>query len=268
MSHLIDLLDLYPSNILFQLADLDMWSEEEIYDCVGKPMREPVHRRDGDPTDETVPQYLVQPCNMQALENRLLIEKILIIDFGQAFYLNETPDVLTPKQFSAPELLFGTTITPAIEQWQLGCTVFEICSGFNLLTMLFNPKMDVMKDMVAMLGKPPDTMWQRWKERGSYFEADGTPKATIGRKIAVRPYPLIDRLWDIVRLDEKALRQQSKPMTRASNRSRITGLKLPNDELIQLHDLLINLMVYEPTERLPIDQTLIHPFFNAVAEAD
>ena len=132
-------------------------------------MEEPVQRRDGGSIDETVPQYLVQPCNMPALEDRISLARIMIIDFGQAFYLDETPDVLTPKQFSAPEVLFGTAITPATDQWQLGCTIFGVCSGHSLLNMLFNPKMDVMKDMVAMLGKPPDTMWQRWKERENYF---------------------------------------------------------------------------------------------------
>ncbi|KAL9098801.1 MAG: hypothetical protein Q9163_005600 [Psora crenata] len=276
--------DLYTSNILLQLANFDSWSENDIYDCVGQPVEEPVQRRDGGSIDETVPQYLVQPCNMRALEDRLSLARIMIIDFGQAFYHDETPDVLTPKQFSAPEVLFGTAITPATDQWQLGCTIFEVCSGYSLLNMLFNPKMDVMKDMVAMLGKPPDTMWQRWKERENYFEADGAPKAATGRKIAVRPYPLVDRVYDIVRSDEKIRGEQSGKMTGISNekirgeqsgnmtgiskKSNVAPPKLPNDQLVQLHDLLSKLMVYEPRERLPMDRALNHPFFTAVAKAN
>lgn len=196
---LIGWLDLYTSNILLQLKSFNSWSEDQIYACVGQPTREVIQRRDDGPIDDTVPQYLVQPCNMQALEEKFSNPEVLIIDFGQAFYHHESPDVPTPKLFMPPKILFAEFVSPALDQWRLGFATIELCSEYSLFRMPFNEKTNVMKDVVAMLGRPPKTMWWSWEERGTYFEDDGTPKPSAGRRISVKPYPLEDRVTDIAK---------------------------------------------------------------------
>ena len=199
---------------------------------------------------------------MQELEKRLAIPRILIIDFGQAFYCNGPPNTLTPKIFSAPEILFATEVTEATDQWQMGCTIFELCSGFSLFSSLFDPKMDVLKDIISMLGKPPDTMWQRWQEREKYFEDDGTPKEASGRLIPVKPYRLIDRVRDIVKQDRRAVGKTNARLVAASDFLEPSGEGLPNDTLVHLHDFLGRLLIYESDKRLPIEEALMHPFLS------
>lgn len=197
---------------------------------------------------------------MQALEEKLSIPKILIIDFGQAFYHHESPDVLTPKLFMAPEILFSQSRSPALDQWQLGCTTFELCSGYSLLRMLFGAKTDVMKDVVAMLGKPPDAMWRNWKERETYFHDDGSPKPAVGRRIPVKTYPLMERVRDIARADEMSNKEPRR------EQSIVIRDALPNDELAQLYDLLSKLLVYEARQRLSMSKSTEHPFFTVFSD--
>ena len=204
----------------------------------------------------------MQPLDRQELEKRLAIPKILIIDFGQAFYSNEPPNTLTPKIFSAPEILFATEVTEATDQWQMGCLIFELCSGFSLFSSLFDPKMDVLKDIVSMLGKPPDTMWQRWQERDKYFEDDGTPKEARGRIIPVKPYRLIDRVGDIVKQDRRAAGKANARLVAASEFLEPSGEGLPNDTLVHLHGFLRRLLIYESDKGLAIEEALIDPFFS------
>ena len=199
---------------------------------------------------------------MQELEKRLAIPKILIIDFGQAFYCDGPPNTLTPKIFSAPEILFATEVTAATDQWQMGCTIFELLSGFSLFSSLFNPRTDVLKDIISMLGKPPDTMWQNWQQRNEYFEDDGTAMEARGRIIPVKPYGLIERVRDIVRQDSRAAGKANASLVAVSDFLEPSGEGLPNDTLVHLHDFLGRLLIYESDKRLPIEEALIDPLFS------
>lgn len=254
--------DLYTSNMLSQLAKFNSWSDEDVYNCVSKPITELVHRPDSGPWDNTIPKYSVQSLNMQELEKRLALPKILIIDFGQAFYCNGPLNTMTLKIFSAPEILFATEVTEATDQWHMGCTDFELCSGFSLFSSLFHPKIYVLKDIISMLSKPPDTMWQRWQERDKYFEDDGTLKEVSGRLIPINPYRLIDRVRAIVKQDKGAAGKANAGLIAASDFLESSGERLPNDTLVRFHDFLGRLLIYESNKRLPIGEALIDPFFS------
>ena len=47
--------------------------------------------------------------------------------------------------------------------------------------MNLNTKTDVLKDMVAMLWKPPADKWLAWQNREVQSEADGTRKRATGQ---------------------------------------------------------------------------------------
>ena len=241
--------------MLQKLQDFSQWTVDEVYDCLGPIIKHPIQRVDDGPLEEGAPAYLVQPGNMANLEKRLSIDQVLIIDFGSAFFLHENPtSVATPPPFKAPESLFGGKLTSALDIWSLGCNLFEMCSGYCLLKMLFEPKADVRKDMVAMLGKPPEAMWQAWSEREKYFESDGTPKASEDRQIAVKVYPLSDRVRDIEKLQQPgsigffAVEDQNSTH--------------PKFSLSDLEDLLVRMLTYDAENRLSINDALQHPFFK------
>jgi len=247
-------IDIFTSNILQQVGIFDHWSEEELYKCIGTPIREKIDLIDQTkPIGTATPTYLVHQCNLAALEERLALPKIILIDFGSAFSSFKPPiehDNL--PQISPPEVLFHTTLSSSIDTWAAGCVTFEICAGYTLFKALFNRKQDVRKDIVAMLGKPPESMWQLWPERGCYFEADGTPKKTA-KGIMVKPYPLSDRIRDMTRLYSDVTPTPAQDWETED---------FPTAELAELYDLLSKIFLYETESRLSPSMALKHPFLS------
>ncbi|KAJ5687993.1 hypothetical protein N7536_010612 [Penicillium majusculum] len=155
--------DCYTSNILNQLFPFDEWTEEELYACLGKPIKHYVRRLDGQPRGNDAPEYTVDPCNIPSLEARLATERILLIDLGAAFYHHEPPDtIITPVPYKAPEILFGGELTFAVDKWAFGCLLYGLCADHSRFKLLFGWNNDAMKDQVAMLGKPPEGLWKNW----------------------------------------------------------------------------------------------------------
>ncbi|KAJ5710993.1 hypothetical protein N7488_005149 [Penicillium malachiteum] len=224
--------DCYTSNILSQLLSFDDWTEEELYTCVGQPIKHKVCRLDA------------------ALEARLPTDRILLINFGAAFYHHEYPDhIFTPAPLAAPEILFDGELTSAVDKWAFGCILYELCADRTLIKLLFGWNNDAMKDQVAMLGKPPDALWQNWKSKEKYFHPDGTPKEAEGRRLKVHQLSL-----------EQRVRNLEKPIV---NRGYETGDEAPLPPGLQnLHDLLKRVITYESSSRLSFEEVMAHPFFQ------
>jgi serine/threonine-protein kinase SRPK3 len=86
---------------------------------------------------------------------------------GAAFYHTEIPDhIWTPAPHSAPEIVFNGALTYQVDKWAFGCLLYELCADHTLIKLLFGWNNDAMKDQVAMLGKPPDALWDDLKEKG------------------------------------------------------------------------------------------------------
>ena len=220
------------------------------------PVREAVQRLDGTSPDNTAPRYCVQRPDFTAFEKRLLINKVLLIDFGQAFRFEEPPlRIATPAQYSAPEVLYRRPLSPAIDKWALGCTIFELCSGYSLFKMIFNPRIDVMKDMVSVLGKPPDDMWEEWEGRTKYFEPDGTPKEPVGRSIPVIPFSLRRRVYKI---GQKAPCYTDPAAAHDDENVPTSG------RLAELGDILQGLIRYDTEARHDLETAHAHPLFHDI----
>ena len=237
-----------------QLDSFDSWSVEELYKALGEPVQEPLTRIDGEPIGSCAPAYTVHPGDLLGLEARMLLSKVLIIDFGQAYFLDRPPVRSTsPPQFSAPESLFRQGISPASDVWALGCNTFEICAGYALFKALFVPRQDVMRDFVAMLGKFPPRFWDVWEERPKYFDEDGNAVRATEHSIVTEPYALHDRIRDMELLYPAD--QHSRDF---SKRDCIRTLQ--TRELVQMHDFLSKIFVLDPEKRISIDDALDHPF--------
>ena len=199
----------------------------------GRPERPYVHGRDTRP---------------EAPRKQLSTDKVLVVDFGQAFFHGaHLEDLLTPAAFTAPEILFDGTISQTADIWSLGCTIFEVFAGCSLVKMLFAPSADVRKDLVSLLGKPPQAYWETWKERGVYSDESGCPKQDIGHKFPVQLYPLEERVGDIAYSLPSQTDPHSAPIT-----------------LGQLEDLLACMLRYEPADRLSIDDVIAHGLFRSL----
>ncbi|KAM3507750.1 hypothetical protein MY11210_007030 [Beauveria gryllotalpidicola] len=241
--------DCYTSNILSQLQPFDDWTEDELYACMGQPVTNQVRRLDGKPKDNSAPDYTVDPGNVLALQNRLHTGRILLIDLGAAFYHDECPPVVyTPAPLTSPEILFGGQITYAIDKWAFGCLLYELCADRTLIKLLFGWNNDAKKDQVAMLGKPPDALWQNWEEREEYFYHDGTPKEGQGRRLKVDTLSLKQRVRNVGRpLSERDDSMVTTPLPQA---------------LQDLYDLLQGVLIYDAGARLSFEAILAHPFFG------
>ncbi|THV48901.1 hypothetical protein BGAL_0222g00210 [Botrytis galanthina] len=160
--------DLTPANILLQLANIDEWTEEQIYERLGIPQKEEVIYASSKlpVTDSSFPDYTVAPINMKEVNPKWIANDIIIIDFGIAF-LQTAPsfDLGTPKSYCAPEFLFGCYRSVASDIWALGCTIFEIRTGSRLFKYDGIPRRDEMLiAAVRLLGTFPDEWWDTWKE--------------------------------------------------------------------------------------------------------
>ncbi|KAF7922859.1 uncharacterized protein EAE97_011023 [Botrytis byssoidea] len=166
--------DLTPANILLQLANIDEWTEAQIYERLGVPQKEEIiYARSKLPaTDSSFPDYTVAPINMKEVNPKWIANDIIIIDFGIAF-LQTVPsfDLGTPKSYCAPEFLFGCYRSVASDIWALGCTIFEIRTGSRLFKYDGIPKRDEMLiAAVRLLGTFPDEWWAAWKEGLEWYK--------------------------------------------------------------------------------------------------
>nr|POE54247.1 serine/threonine-protein kinase afc3 [Quercus suber] len=235
-----------------QLQSFDHWTGNEIYACVGRPKRHPVRRIDGRLKDTSAPEYTIDPCDIIALERKFFSNRVLLIDLGAAFYHCENLDqIFTPASHAAPEILFGGDLTYQVDKWAFGCLLYEPCAHHTLVKLLFGWNNDAMKDQVAMLGKPPEHLWEKWHSRARYFHPDGTPKEAENRRLKVEPLSL-----------EQRVRNLGKPL---SERGYATQSDVPlTADLRMLHNLLVGLITYDPNARLSFDQIVAHPFFSGV----
>jgi serine/threonine-protein kinase SRPK3 len=242
--------DCYTSNILSRLKSFDDWCDAQVYEALGQPVKHQIRRLDGSSLSTNVPSYTVESGDVTALQDLLATGEILLIDFGESFYHHEIPkEIVTPAPFAAPEIVFGTQITPAIDRWAFGCIVYELAADHTLFKMIFGWFNDTLKDQVSMLGKPPDAMWRNWEGREKYFHPDGTPKEAEGRRLKVERYPL-----------EQRVRNIGLPLSER-NYGASSGEKL-SGELRSLYDLLKGIMVYDAASRIPFREIQGHPFLS------
>ncbi|ESZ93473.1 hypothetical protein SBOR_6122 [Sclerotinia borealis F-4128] len=166
--------DVTPANILLQLANIDEWTVDQIYERLGVPQKqEIVHDSSSlSVSESSFPDYTVVAINMKEVDPNWLSDEIIIIDFGIAF-LQKSPshDIGTPKSYCAPEFLFGFCRSIASDIWALGCTIFEIRTGSRLFKYNGVPTGDeVLIAIVKLLGTLPDEWWDVWQEGLEWYE--------------------------------------------------------------------------------------------------
>lgn len=116
-------LDLHTRNLAFTIPSLQALREEDFLRKLGRPETGTVQRTDGQPLGPGLPRYLVRPTSYhQDIETSF--GPIKIVDFGQSFLRNESPDTLhTPFPYRAPEIIFQDKLDYRVDLWSMACLV-------------------------------------------------------------------------------------------------------------------------------------------------
>jgi serine/threonine-protein kinase SRPK3 len=114
---------MHTRNLAFDLPSLSALTEAELLQKPEPPETSAVVRKDGKPLEPGMPAYLVEPTsypvNMSSQH-----QQIKIIDFGQSFSNDDTPETLhTPLCVRAPEVIFGDKLDYYADLWSTGCMV-------------------------------------------------------------------------------------------------------------------------------------------------
>ncbi|KAG5649973.1 hypothetical protein H0H81_001274, partial [Sphagnurus paluster] len=173
--------DLTTSNILFRVAEnVQNWSDSDVYINFGQPVTEEVVSRDHSPLGPSSPARLFAPIDNSHLTNSTFLqEDTLLIDFGQSFPSLHPPSDYEPAtvpHYQSPEARFEGRIDMSSDIWALACTIFEIRAGFPLFEAFLGGPDEILKEVVATLGKLPEPWWGAFENHHLWFDEDGMPK--------------------------------------------------------------------------------------------
>ena len=199
------------------------------------------------------PSYLVRPAKLSSLEAQCLSNKILIVDFGESFYLTDPPDGLSSlgasNNYSAPELIFQTKVSAATEIWALACTLFAIRTGQDLFDTFYNEEHEVTEQMVQLLGRFPEPWSTIWKERGYNVNDERMP---TGKRT---PLEIGHSLAKLIR------RPLVRPLLRPELREQV--IPISEKEIIIFSDLLHKMLKLLPSQRITAGEVADHSWFRA-----
>lgn len=114
---------MHTRNLAFTIPSIHSISEEELFQKLGDPEIGLLKRKDGNPLEPGMPEYLVRPTSYPGVLS-LSSNPIKIIDFGESFLSNDVPHTLhTPLPVRAPEIIFGDKLDHRVDLWSMGCMV-------------------------------------------------------------------------------------------------------------------------------------------------
>lgn len=149
--------DLTTSNVLLELGGFDSLRQDQVLEILGEPIGEIVKPYHGKKLGSGAPEIIYQAANMMKL-NKLFTGNIVIIDFGEAFFLDTPPEHAgIPAQFCSPELEFLNQNGMPADVWALACTIFEMRTSEPLFE-------STPEDMVRRLGYFPKEFLEVKKE--------------------------------------------------------------------------------------------------------
>ncbi|KAK2732661.1 hypothetical protein FQN57_002582 [Myotisia sp. PD_48] len=238
------------ANILLRLpSDMQDMTVEQLYHRTGEPAKQQVVREDGAPLDAGVPVEAIIPAWLGLSSDEISLEDsaIMIADFGEAFdpQVKQQFAAHTPLLLAPPESRFAESVEsdkplsfPG-DIWTLACTIWDIFrSGppFEAFPVTLD---EVTIEQVKMLGKLPDRWWNKWEQRGNWFEEDGRKHV----KEALRQwYSNSSRSWN------KRFVEYIQ-----NSRKRKGYDTFPTEEENAFCDMIKSMLIFEPSERATIE---------------
>lgn len=230
---------------------------------MGEPETDEVSTCDGSPVPPNAPAELVAPIALTAWHESLLQENVLLSDFGQSYAIASPPsgyEAATIFTYASPETRFEGRGGLEADVWMLGCAIFEIRAGRPLFESFFGSDSDVLKQMVAMLGRLPDPWWSAFSDHHTWFEEDGEPKSM----------EVQERDGVTLKVSNSSIREQLREIgTQVDAPEDVEGRiieeydKRPTEEEVALlGDLLERMLKYRPEERINMEEVIRYPWFN------
>lgn len=239
------------SNVLLKLASIDNLSEDDIYRCLGAPVKEDLFRLTDSEYPDSAPQYVVACAELTKLDPDLLNGDITIIDFGESFKQEFPPadGVGTPAGYRAPELFFDDAPSTHSDIWALACTLFEIRAGSQLFAGYFGSEDEALENIVKTLGNFPESWHSRWIQE--YDPAEDVIAGSLPLRSQIRDIGVDDKINEYEPDDRYTLDLLERPCT-----------TLSEDEIAIMEDLLSKLLTYRPDERRSVEWICKHPWFH------
>lgn len=156
-------------------------------------------------------------------------------DWGDAFF-DDDPPARTAwcGPYMTPEFNSPGSISMAEDVWMLGCAVFQMLTGRDLFGKKNDPSSKVLQAMVTLLGPPPDHFVADWQ---SYVEEmEGGPLSLT------------------VESPTASLKQK---VVESISQSHVPNMVYEQD-LMNLGSLLESMFVWDPSQRLTIDEVANH----------
>lgn len=189
--------DFTASNLVLAVSPtLHQLSKQDLLRLLGTPVRDTVHATGG--KTASAPEYVVQPADLTKLGPSYLTDSLRVVDFDQVFgFRKPLPSGIppnpgfnlgTPITSLAPEVIIEGAAGPASDIWALGCTLFRMRAGMQLLDEWhFNIASNVLEDIFDVLMGPPPPKWTRLQ-----FTENGwpiaSPRSGTGKKITTHEY--------------------------------------------------------------------------------
>ncbi|KAI5458929.1 kinase-like domain-containing protein [Mariannaea sp. PMI_226] len=224
--------DLTPSNVLFELQDVQNWTETEISQMFGEPKTAELRLHDGSYSTHS-PIEVVQAIEFTV--NETMLGPVRIIDFGQSFNSDNPPTGLgIPLPYFPPEVCFGYPPSKMSDVWSLACIIFEVQTWRLLAPMMFKSFKLLLGTLRFTLGTFPEAWRDRYSDKyaSDILNGKGAPKIWFDEEVPLE--------WPIVSLIHE----------RASH--------LSPDKREQLLHLIRAMLVYEPWQRLTARGVLEH----------
>jgi serine/threonine protein kinase len=166
--------------------------------------------------------------------------KIKISDFGSCCEFTQlNKDEIQTRYYRAPEIILDSKYNNSIDIWSIGCSIFELATGFILFDPLKEPMNKDIQHLFLMekiLGPIPKNIIES-SRRGKFFydiDENGEYKLKSVHKI------------NYISLEELLINQH----------------KFNDKDAKDLSEFIKLFLNYDPSKRIKIDECLEHSFLN------
>ncbi|POS77421.1 protein kinase domain-containing protein [Diaporthe helianthi] len=250
LSILNSLLDLHLRNFLLRMPSIDHLAREELYERYRKPFPVPVRRLDGKDPQPQAPPHAIYPMSVQMPADKVMDPEIFISDYGTSFVVSQEPNptLHTPALYLPPEDFFSEPVTLAADVWTLGVSLYEVLGERPLFETFAWDRDDIIAEMVSTLGILPSRWWDKWANRGEFFNPDGSwiPANQLRRITTPIFRPLHQRMWDMGRGE-----------TPGDCEWDVDG-----GEMRALEELLMGMLAFEPSQRLTAEEVMASEYMT------
>ncbi|KAG5646716.1 hypothetical protein DXG03_002398 [Asterophora parasitica] len=203
---------------------------------------------------------LVEPIQSDKISHSsLLQESTIITDFGQSYVAACPPPLFkagTIVNYASPETRFERRAGFEADIWTLACVIFELRAGFSLFESFLGGDTEVLIQTVDTLGRLPDPWWGAFAHHSHWFEEDGRPKSKRqDRLVTAHKSSIRMKLLEIGK-------REGTPYPYDRSMVEKSGVRLTEEEIDLLEDLLQKMLKYIPEERIRIQDVIRHPWFT------